>query len=84
MSNEILKAEDSSEFSFNDKNVTIGNTLPKNREKYRERNDHAFVSPRWNFLSTDSFEKGCNGEEDCSSESLLSVYEPQTNDEDFI
>ena len=82
LKNEMLKAEDFSEFSFKGKNVTQVNTLCNNQERSRERNEQACFSPRWNFLFTDIFEERHYDEGEGSSESLMSLSEPQNSDED--
>lgn len=57
--NEMYKAEDLTEFSFKGRNVPRVNSMGIDREKCGERDDHVPVSPRWNFLSTNSIKEAC-------------------------
>ena len=82
--NEMLRAEELTEFSFKGKNVPRVNTFGIDREKSGHRDDHASISPRWNFLSTNSIKEACFDDEESVSESLESVFESQNNDLDCI
>ena len=80
----MLKAEELTEFSFKGKNVPRLNSLGINLELCGYKDDHAPISPRWNFLSTNSIKEACFNDEESVSESLVSVFESQNNDENCI